>query len=160
MLRKTSESDKWKAILDDPATPPDLQNEARRHLGLEVESGDVYANGYSPELDALVESQWGARRIEGETIHPVAEAVYCTLVTVLILGGIDAKAREHARILLSVYARCESPWMRAHVRQALQVLQKHYAPVLDSESLTKLKLIRSSEHEETQQTDNTPEADN
>lgn len=139
MPRTSSESDKWKAILDDPATPPDLQTEARRHLGLDTNESVNFIGTYNPALDSVVESLWGARWVEGETPHPTAKSIYCVLACALLLGGIPSEASEHARLLLTVLPRCESPWMQSHVKQALRLLVRLYGGILGPELVAQIE---------------------
>lgn len=122
----TTEERRWKAIFDDPATPPELRAEAALRLKIEVPVPSREFD-YSAELDSVVESYTGVRWTndpEAESMNLIAVRVCHALNGFCILGGhLDpAKNEADTEIVLAVVARCKSEWMRDRCRAALRTV--------------------------------------
>jgi hypothetical protein len=146
---ETSEQRRWRLILDDVESSSDLQNEARKHLGLAIEAKPIR---YTADLDEPVQSYWGVGKSELEDRHPIAETVYFVLVRCCLMGGCFGQASADAEILLSVLATARSPWMRTRISRSLLTLKALHPTELSPDQLTRinaaLELIHDSDDEE------------
>jgi hypothetical protein len=75
--------------------------------------------------------------------------VYGDLVCVILLGGHPNRSQEQAELLLSVYPRCESQWMRQHTRKALESLVEYHRSEVTPETLEQIHAVLNATNGET-----------
>ena len=88
---------------------------------------------YTAALDAVVESFWGKARTEYEERDPVAEMVYHSLVSTVMLGGCPSSIVDDVRLLLEVLPVSKSTWMKTQCARGLRAaLRLHSDQLGDS----------------------------
>lgn len=127
-MTNSYEVQKWTRILNHPDSTDAQKAEARQRLGLsDAPSPEPVAVRYNPDLDDMVRSYWGVRKMELEERHPIAETVYLDLVSVLVCG--DSTPEQNGALacrLLPVLRACCSAWMKERVGGALFALVNHH----------------------------------
>jgi len=116
-VRQTAEHKRWSLVLTDPQSPPELRAEAQKHLGLSADSS--LPGTYRASLDAVVQGFWHRRKNELEQRDPIAERVYHSLVSLLVLGGNPATVVSDTETVLAAFAVCRTSWMRRKTARAL-----------------------------------------